>query len=176
MTRYRRHFVAGGTFFFTVALADRRHQTLIEHIDRFRAAYRLVHSRLPFKTIAICVLPDHLHAVWELPPGDSDYSRRWNLIKGGFSRGLPKVMDRSDSKVAKREKGIWQRRFWEHSIRDEIDLERHVQYIHYNPVKHGLVKRVADWPHSSFHRDVERGWLPANWGGGLIDTAGDFGE
>ncbi len=176
MSRYRRAKIEGGAFFFTVALADRSSDLLIREIDRLRRAYKRAQQRLPFETIAICILPDHLHALWLLPDGDADFASRWILFKSGFSRGLPPAASRSASKAAKREKGIWQRRYWEHAIRDDADLERHVDYIHYNPVKHGLVPRVRDWPHSSFHRYVERGILPADWGGGAMDTPGRFGE
>ena len=110
--------------------------------------------------------------VWTLPTDDADFSLRWSLIKAGFSRGLAASIRRSESKVVKREKGIWQRRFWEHQIRDELDLQRHVDYIHFNPVKHGHVMRVADWPYSSFHRYVERGIYPADWAGGAGDMVG----
>jgi putative transposase len=108
--------------------------------------------------------------------GDSDFASRWMRIKARFSRGLPASAARTASKVARREKGIWQRRYWEHVIRDDADLERHVDYIHYNPIKHGLVSRVIDWPYSSFHRHVERGVLPADWGGDAMDATGRFGE
>jgi putative transposase len=141
-----------------------------------RDIYRLVQQKRPFETVAICILPDHLHAIWTLPSDDIDYATRWNLIKGGFSRGLATATSRSASKIAKREKGIWQRRYWEHAIRDDADLERHVDYIHYNPVKHGLVSRVSDWPHSSFHQHVKRGLLPHDWGGDIQDVPGSFGE
>jgi len=175
MPNYRRAIVRGGVFFFTVVLADRSSNLLIEEIDRLRKAYRTVHERRPFETIAICVLPDHIHAVWALPEDDPDFSTRWNLIKAGFSRGLD-ARPRSQSKTSRREKGVWQRRYWEHTIRDDADLERHIDYIHFNPVKHGHVTRVADWPHTSFHRFVERGLLPPDWGGDLKDMAGSFGE
>ena len=175
MPYYRRNTIAGGTYFFTITLSDRNSTALIDNIERFRAAYRSVHTRLPFETLAICVLPDHLHAVWTLPPEDADYSQRWNLIKSGFSRNLPPVPERSESKRRKREKGIWQRRFWEHTIRDEADLQSHIDYVHYNPVKHGLAERVSDWPYSSFHRHVKLGWLSSDWAGGAMDI-GDFGE
>jgi putative transposase len=165
----------GSVFFFTVVLAERPSDLLVAEIDRLRQTYRTVQQRRPFETIAICVLPDHVHAVWALPEGDADFSTRWSLIKSGFSRGLdPK--SRSPSKVGKREKGIWQRRYWEHAIRDDSDLERHVDYIHFNPVKHGYVTRLANWPHSSFHRYVERGLLAADWGGDMRDIEGTFGE
>jgi putative transposase len=165
----------GSIFFFTVVLAERPSQLLSDEIDRLRTAYRAVQQRRPFETIAICVLPDHLHALWQLPEGDADFSSRWSLIKSGFSRGLDFKV-RSASQVGKREKGIWQRRYWEHAIRDDRDLERHVDYIHFNPVKHGHVTRVADWRHSSFHRYVERGLLAADWGGDVRDIQGSFGE
>ena len=175
MPQYRRAKIEGSVFFFTVVLAERPSNLLFEKIDRFRRIYRTIQQRRPFETIAICVLPDHLHALWALPEGDADFSTRWSLIKSGFSRGLdPKA--RSASKVAKREKGIWQRRYWEHAIRDNADLERHVDYIHFNPLKHGHVTRVADWPHSSFHRYVERELLAADWGGDVKDIKGSFGE
>jgi putative transposase len=174
---YLRAKLDGGTFFFTVTLADRSSNLLVQEIGLFREAYRSVQRRLTFTTVAICILPEHLHAIWTLPEGDIDYSKRWNLIKGGFSRYLPSSAVRSPSKIAKREKGIWQRRYWEHAIRDDADLVRHVDYIHFNPVKHGFVSRVCDWPHSSFHRFVERGDLPLDWGGDMhASSSGSFGE
>ncbi|HLZ02392.1 MAG TPA: transposase [Bradyrhizobium sp.] len=175
MPNYRRAHVEGGVFFFTVVLADRSSKLLIEEMDRLRQVYRTVQERRPFETIAVCILPDHIHALWALPENDRDFASRWSLIKSGFSRGID-AQPRSDSKIAKREKGIWQRRYWEHVIRDDADLARHVDYIHFNPVKHGHVTRVADWPHSSFHRFVERGWLDMDWGGDLKDIEGNFGE
>jgi len=175
MSNYRRANIKGGSFFFTVVLADRSSNLLIVEIDRLRSVYRTVQERRPFETIAICILPDHIHAIWALPQRDPDFSTRWNLIKGGFSRGV-EARERSQSKAIRREKGIWQRRFWEHAIRDDADLERHVDYIHFNPVKHGHVSRVADWPHSSFHRFVERGLLERDWGGEMGDLSGEFGE
>jgi len=175
MPNYRRANIKGGVFFFTVVLADRSSNLLIEEIDRLRRAYRSVQERRPFETIAVCVLPDHLHALWTLPEHDTDFAVRWSLIKSDFSRGLA-ARQRSQSKVSKREKGIWQRRYWEHAIRDDADLDRHIDYIHFNPVKHRHVSRVVDWPHSSFHRFVERGWVAADWGGDLKDIVGSFGE
>lgn len=168
MSRYRRSQAQGATFFFTVTLADRRSSMLVTQIERLRAVYASVRRESPFKTIAICVLPDHLHALWQLPVGDADFSSRWNQIKGGFSRALP-TGPLSASKLRKREKGIWQRRFWEHQIRDEADLRKHADYIHFNPVKHGHVARVTDWAHSSFHAYVKAGWLEADWGGTMDD-------
>jgi putative transposase len=177
MSRYRRARIEGGWFFFTVTLADRSADLLVRHIERLRSAYTAARSRDAFETIAICVLPDHLHAIWALPEDDADFSRRWSLIKHDFSCGLPASSDRSRSKLRKREKGIWQRRYWEHAIRNEADLLRHIDYIHFNPVKHGLVSRPCDWPHSSFHRYVARGLLPLDWGGDVRATARiSFGE
>ncbi len=166
MSRYRRSLLGGGTFFFTVVLADRHSALLVEQIERLRAVYRRVQGDYPFETVAICVLPDHLHAVWRLPVDDANFSLRWSLIKAGFSRGLSASLNRSQSKITKREKGIWQRRFWEHQIRDDLDLQRHVDYIHYNPVKHGHVTRVVDWPYSSFHRYVADGICRNDWAAG----------
>ncbi len=176
MSRYRRSLVPGATYFFTLTLATRSSTLLIDRINSIRSAYVNVHHRYPFQTIAICILPDHLHAIWVLPPDDADYSRRWQLIKRNFSTGLNASETRSQSKIVRREKGIWQRRFWEHQTQDDLDLQRHVDYVHFNPVKHGLVARVADWPHSSFHRYVARGELPADWAGGAIDSQGRYGE
>jgi REP-associated tyrosine transposase len=176
MSRYRRAKIAGGIFFFTVALADRRSDLLVRQIDRLRRVYRSVKHRYPFETVAICILPDHLHAIWSLPEDDADFSLRWSLIKSGFSRGLPSAAKRSVSKLAKREAGLWQRRYWEHAIRNDTDLARHVDYIHFNPVKHGHVARVRDWPHSSFHRYVAEGLLPSDWGGDVREMPGTFGE
>jgi putative transposase len=176
MSRYRRSLATGGTFFFTVNLADRKSRLLVEEIDRLRRAFEIARTRHPFKTIAYCVLPDHLHTVWRLPQDDANFGLRWSVIKRIFSSDLPAAA-LSASKIAKREKGLWQRRFWEHQIRDETDLQRHVDYVHFNPVKHGHVKRVADWPHSSFCVYVERKILPDDWAG--IDADGPshgFGE
>jgi len=175
MPDYRRAKISGHTFFFTVVLADRSSALLVDQVDRLRKVYQLVRERRPFETVAICVLPDHIHAIWTLPEGDADFSTRWSLIKSGFSRGLQEE-PRSPSKIVKREKGIWRRRFWEHTIRNDVDLERHIDYIHFNPVKHGHVTRVADWPHSSFHRYVEQGHLVADWGGDMKEIHGTFGE
>jgi putative transposase len=175
MSHYRRARVAGGTYFFTVALERRDSALLVEHVEALRAAYRKTAQDKPFTTLAICVLPDHLHTVWQLPEGDADFPLRWAAIKSAFSHGLPPAAERSASKQARREKGLWQRRFWEHQVRDEEDLRRHLDYVHFNPVKHGLVKRVAEWPYSSFHRYVKAGDLDEDWAGAVDDLAG-YGE
>jgi putative transposase len=164
MTAYRRVNVPGATYFFTVNLAQRRgNPLLVTRIDLLRQVFRDVKERHPFMIDAIVILPDHLHTIWTLPEGDSDFKTRWSLIKAGFSRHLPAGERRSDSRMKRGERGIWQRRYWEHVIRDERDFERHVDYIHWNPVKHGWVKRVADWSYSSFHAYVRRGVYPLDW-------------
>lgn len=130
-----------------------------------------------FRIEAAVILPDHLHAIWTLPDGDRDFSTRWMLIKAGFSRQLESGERRSKSRFVKGERGIWQRRYWEHFIRDEEDLARHADYIHYNPVKHGHVRQIKDWPHSTFHRHVNRGMYPIDWGGSAnADGDGKYGE
>lgn len=164
MSSYRRCRLAGATYFFTHVLQDRWHGLLVDHIDLLRNAYARVVRSHPVDTTAICILPDHVHAIWQMPEGDSDYPLRWRLIKWHFSRNLPFECALRSSQMRKREKGVWQRRFWEHRIRTEADLRRHVDYVHFNPVKHGFVDKVADWPHSSFRQHVQRGWLSPDWG------------
>lgn len=175
MVSYRRNFISGGTFFFTVTLRDRRARLLIEHIDALRQAFRTTRRERSFSIVAIAVLPEHLHAVLTLPSGDADFSGRWRRIKSLFTRALV-ARGVPLTKNSKGEYGLWQRRFWEHTIKDLADFERHIDYIHFNPVRHGLVARVWDWPYSSFRRYVRQGILPADWGGrGSVDT-GNFGE
>jgi len=165
MTEYRRAYIPGASWFFTVNLAERKgNSLLVRHIDELRSAFRQVRNNHPFRLDAVVVLPDHLHAIWTLPPGDADYSMRWNLLKGHFSRAIETGERISASREKRRERGLWQRRFWEHLLRDQDDFNRHVDYIHWNPVKHGWVKQVSDWPHSSFHAYVSRGVYAANWG------------
>ncbi len=176
MVAYRRNFIPGGSYFFTVTLLDRSSSLLVDRIDDLREAMRSVRAERPFTMDAVVVLPDHLHCIWTLPPGDTDYSLRWREIKSRFSRRVPLAENRTTGRMKKAERGIWQRRFWEHTLRDPLDVERHVDYIHYNPVKHGYAGCVADWPHSSFHRYVERGEYPQDWaGGGQCERSG-FGE
>jgi putative transposase len=163
MVHYRRARVPGGTFFFTVALRNRRAETLTKYIHLLTAVLRDARARRPFQVDACVVLPDHLHTIWTLPLNDTDYSGRWRWIKAAFVRGLC-ADGAAVSSNAKGECDVWQRRFWEHQIRDENDLARHVDYVHFNPVKHGLVQRVVDWPWSSFHRHVRSGVLPVEWG------------
>jgi putative transposase len=176
MTNYRRDHTPGATWFFTLNLADRNSRLLIDHIDLLRASFRTCMERHTWKIDAIVILPDHLHALCSLPPGDADYSTRWRQIKSGFSRALPRTETLSTSRTNKGERGIWQRRFWEHRIRDEDDFARHADYIHHNPRKHGYVERVADWPWSSFHRYVKAGVLPPDWAGNGDDLDHGAGE
>ncbi len=152
MSIYRRNFVPGGTYFFTVNLDDRNLRLLTENIELLRGAFRYTYARHPFTINAIVVLPDHLHAIWTLPNGDADFSMRWMLIKSYFSRGLKIAETTSPSRQRRRERGIWQRRFWERTIRDEADFAGHVDYIHYNPVKHGHAPDQTAWPYSSYRR------------------------
>lgn len=166
MPRYVRAFAPGGTFFFTVALLERDRKLLAERIDDLRLAFREVRRERPFTIDAIVVLPDHLHCLWTLPPDDADFSTRWRRIKSIFSRSIERAERLSERRMHKHERGIWQRRFWEHLIRDERDFESHADYIHYNPVKHGHVTRALDWPHSSFHLYVKRGIYTPDWGAG----------
>ncbi|HET7649354.1 MAG TPA: transposase [Gammaproteobacteria bacterium] len=173
---YRRALVPGGTYFFTVNLADRRADLLVRHIEEFRQVLGKVKRLHPLYLVAMAVMPDHLHTIWRLPEGDADYPMRWALIKAGFSRRLAAVERVRQSRKAKRERGIWQRRYWEHQIRDEADLARHVDYIHYNAVKHGLVARPADWPHSTLHAYIERGLVAPDWGASASDIGSGYGE
>jgi len=169
MPDYRRCRVAGGTFFFTVVTHGRR-PILADELGRscLSRAMRQTRARHPFQVIAMVLLPDHLHAVWSLPQGDQAYSRRWSRIKELFTQayltsgGTESVISPSRSKH--RERAIWQRRFWEHACQDEDDLSRCVDYIHWNPVKHGLVECVKDYPWSTFHRHVRTGDYEEDWG------------
>lgn len=175
---YRRAKVTGGTYFFTVNLAERKRNLLVEHVDVLRAAVHKVKSAHRFHIDAMVILPDHLHAVWTLPAGDYDYATRWMLIKAGFSRQIPKDERRNNSRIAKGERGIWQRRYWEHVIRDERDYAKHLDYVHYNPVKHRYVERVADWPYSTFHRYLKAGVYSEDWAGNPEENHDDtrYGE
>lgn len=161
MSHYRRHYVSGGSWFFTVNLRNRYSDLLVNHIDALRLATAQVKRRKPFTINAWVVLPEHMHCIWTLPEDDSDYSGRWRDIKKCFTRTL-------------QTNGIWQPRFWEHTLRNEEDYRRHMDYIYINPVKHGWVKRVQDWPYSTFHRDVKNGVYPLDWAGDYNEfTAGE---
>ena len=169
MPNYRRYFVQGGSFFFTLVTANRM------PIFREEPACRLLGSCLraerekrSFRTEAIVLLPDHLHTIWSLPAGDASYSIRWAAIKASFTRlwlesgGMEQEVTPGRRRELRR--GVWQARFIEHTIRDEDDWENHVQYIHYNPVKHSMVSCPQEWPWSSFHRYARQGWYPIDWG------------
>ena len=162
MVNYRRNRVAGGTYFFTVTLRNRRADFLTAYFAELKLALRATHQEKPFETVAMVVLPQHLHVVWTLPAEDADYENRWRKIKSHFTQLLLKA-GVALNQNARGEYDLWQARFWEHTIRDERDLQHHVAYIYHNPVKHGWAKNVADWAYSTFHRDVVRGLFPANW-------------
>jgi putative transposase len=168
MSRFRRA-AGGSTFFFTV-ISHRRRPILCDSVIRtsLRAAIHAVRAHLPFAIDAWVLLPDHLHCIWTLPEGDSDYSARWSQIKHRVSFNCRDAYDDSllgRSGKARGEAAIWQRRFWEHRIRDEADMERHVDYIHFNPVRHGHAAHAAAWPYSTFSRYVREGVYPPDWGG-----------
>jgi len=163
---YRRAWHPGGTYFFTINLLERAgNDLLVRHADALRTSISQVRALHPFRIHAWVVLPEHMHCVIELPDGDVDFALRIRLIKMLFSKAVPAAERRSDVRVRRNERGIWQRRYWEHAIRDEADYRAHMDYVHINPLKHGLVARVADWPHSTFHRWVERGAYPNDWAG-----------
>jgi len=164
MPDYRRIRIPGGTYFFTVNLLERYpNDLLVRHVDALRDAVRRVRRRYPFHIDAWVLLPDHLHTVWTLPPGDDDYASRWRTVKQHFSRALERSEYRSEVRRRRGERGIWQRRFWEHAIRDEADYAAHVDYVHINPLKHEYVERLCDWPHSTFHKYVRAGIYPLDW-------------
>lgn len=181
----------GATVFFTHVIAHRGDDLLTRHIDVLRAAVAATLAERPFTVESWVVLPDHLHAIWTLPEGDSDYATRWGAIKARFSMGLrragfgapaelPIVVSgryaglKPGLRVGKREAGIWQRRYWDHHIRDQADFDAHIRYCWGNPVKHGFVERAVDWPYSSIHRDIRLGRVEPEWAGVVQD--GGFGE
>lgn len=173
MSHYRRYFQPGGTYFFT--LKTEFNASLFANDNAVRllgTILRKTQNKWPFEMPAIVLLPDHWHALWTLPPGDSNYSARLGWLKlqftGNYLRAGGKEQWTSASRRRNRRRGVWQRRFWEHTIEDENDYERHFDYIHWNPVKHGYVKSPAEWPHSSFHRWVAAGVYPANWGSSIL--------
>jgi putative transposase len=174
--RYRRALVGGGTYFFTVNLANCNATTLVDNVELLREVIRTVKTRHPFHIDAMVILPEHLHAMWTLPEGDSDFPTRWMLIKATFSRQIAKGEALRPSRVKKEERGVWQRRYWEHLIRDDRDYEKHVDYIHYNPVKHGYVIRASDWRYSSIHRYIANGVISSDWGNADTTVEGVYGE
>ncbi len=173
--RYRRAFVPGGSFFFTLVMQGRRPVfASAETVDVLCEAFRSVRSTRPFELDAMVILPDHMHCIWTLPKDDADFATRWRLVKTWFTKhcdpALRIVPDRAGA--ARNEQALWQHRYWEHMLRDEIDFSRHVEYIHFNPVKHGLVASAMDWPYSSFRQYVEAGVYPPDWGQGMKDIDG----
>ncbi len=167
MPDYRRAWHPGGTYFLTVNLLQRQGNDLLtRHIDLLRQSVGSVRRRHLFHIHGWVVLPDHLHCVIELPLNDADFATRWWLIKMTFSKALPRTECLSAVRARRGERGIWQRRYWEHLIRDQADFRAHMDYVHVNPLKHGLVTRVADWPYSTFHRLVANGVYPPDWAGG----------
>ncbi len=183
MSDYRRYFVPGGTYFFTV-VTEGRAQLFDLNSARtiLGSVIRQCFLRYPVDVVAIVLLPNHIHALWTLPTGNDRYSLRWRWIKREFTRAWLDLggveQSRQSTRLIERRRGVWQRRFWEHAIRDEVDLEAHFDYIHYNPVKHGLVQRPRDWPWSSFHRWVQAGHYHIDWAAGqdLVQLPGDAGE
>jgi putative transposase len=175
MPNYRRAWMKVGTYFFTVNMLKRHNNDLlVRHIDLLREVVRGVANEVranhPFIIHGWVVLPDHLHYVIELPQGDDNFAIRWKLIKSNFSRRIEKTEWLSDVRKQRGERGIWQRRFWEHLIRDERDFQAHMDYVHINPVKHGLVSRVQDWPYSTFHLLAKDGTYPVDWGGDVVSA------
>ncbi|MFA6041268.1 MAG: transposase [Methylophilus sp.] len=165
---YRRAWHAGGTYFFTLNLLKRKdNDLLVKHVNVLKNAIKQVKQAHPFIIHAWVILPDHMHCVIELPQDDLDFATRLRLIKINFSKALPKTEYRSPVRLKRGERGVWQRRYWEHLIRDEADYIAHIDYVHINPVKHGLVKQVKDWPYSTFHKIVKLGIYPADWGGNM---------
>lgn len=157
MSDYRRLYISRGCYFFTLATHQRTPVFNDHSLPHLKAALLSATMRMPFRIPAIVVLPDHLHCLWSLPTGDADFSRRWQFIKASFTRRLKRI----DKKICM---PIWQNRYWEHWIRDEADFQRHLDYIHYNPVKHGYVINPGDWPWSSFRSHVGRGLYVPDWG------------
>ena len=170
MPDYRRNRVPGGTYFFTVCLADRRSSLLVGQIDALRTAVKKVRAQRPFHIDAWVILPDHMHCLWTLPEGDADFPGRWREIKKAFSKQIPLNECRTAVMVERGERGIWQRRYWEHTILDDRDYALHMDYTHFNPVKHGLVSHAAAWPLSTFHRCIKRGLYPDDWQGSDDDV------
>ncbi|MGH8468660.1 MAG: REP-associated tyrosine transposase [Gammaproteobacteria bacterium] len=179
MATFRRAVTPGATYFFTVN-TYRRQARLTDPpvVSALREALWAVKRAHRFTIDAFVLLPDHLHCLWTLPEGDADYALRWNLVKRRVSGQVRHLIatDLTSSRSKRRELGLWQRRFWEHQIRDDLDFAKHVDYVRWNPVKHGYVIRVADWPYSSFHRYVTRGLYPLTWASHAEDDAGRYGE
>lgn len=177
MPRYRRAHIPGGTYFFTVVTLARQPILLEPEIRAaLREAVILTSARYPFHIDAWVLLPEHLHCIWTLPEGDDRYGMRWSLIKRHVTQAAKLPGNGTRSRVTRREGNLWQRRYWEHVIRDEHDFERHVDYIHWNPVKHGLVQTALEWPYSTFHRYVRQGVYAPDWGTFIDYPNESFGD
>lgn len=168
MPDYRRIFLPGGTYFFTVVTYQRQPIFSDESARHcLQQSSRQIETVMPYQTLAFVLLPDHLHCLWRLPEGDSDYSKRWGRIKSGFTKQWRQrtrlTAGLSQSRIKHREGNVWQRRFWEHSIRDEEDFRRHVDYVHYNPIKHSYVKCAHAWPYSTYKRWLGNGFYTDDW-------------
>lgn len=177
--QYHRAFVPGGQYFFTVVTESRQNfLTNDVTVDLLRQAFRQVMLKRPFTIDAAVILPDHLHCIWTLPTDDQDFSTRWRLIKTWFTKHyqLESSLKPNAARIKKQQQALWQHRFWEHVLRDEHDYENHVNYIHFNPVKHGYTSRPSEWRYSSFHRFVKQGILPWDWGGQRIEFDCDVGN
>ncbi len=187
MSDYRRYFVPGGTYFFTIVTYD-RHPILTDDLGRLHLhnAFIKIKRKMPFHQLACCLLPEHLHAIWIMPPNDANYAIRWKRIKEEFTQAWLAAGGReahvTPSQQKRGERGVWQPRFWEHTLEDENDLEAHFDYIHWNPRKHRLVTRIQDWPWSTFHKHVRLGHYAMDWGGteptnfSTIESFGEPGE
>jgi putative transposase len=159
MSEYKRFYQPGGHYFFTLVTHKRKSLFNIpENITHLKTAIQKVKTEYPFKLEAMVLLPDHLHCIWKLPNDSQDFSTRWRLIKRYFSMQVVAPLNH------RHEKQVWQRRFWEHAIRNERDWQQHIDYIHYNPVKHGYAVSAKEWPHSTFHLWVQKGLYDAHWG------------
>ncbi len=187
MSNYRRAHIPGGTFFFTIKTENNAPIFAEQHnVILLGQIIRETKERWPFEVNAMVLLPDHLHAIWSLPPGDDDYPARWGWFKKEFTKRYlsqgGNEQHTSPSRKRYRRRGVWQRRYWEHTIEDEEDFEAHFDYVHWNPVKHKYVSCPRDWPHSSFHRWVVAGVYDIHWGCGqrvpmsVANSDRDFGE
>lgn len=181
MSEYIRSYTQGATYFFTLVSYNRRDIFCNEDfLQAFKNSIKQIQQQYHFEIIAWVQLPDHLHCIWKMPENDANYSMRWSQIKRLTTQACPQYQlslnELSHSKAKRHERGVWQRRFFEHQIKDEADLIKHMDYLHYNPIKHGLVTRVLDWPYSSFHRCVRQGFYAEDWSGGSIGFSEVFSD
>jgi putative transposase len=167
--QYRRAYTKGGCYFFTVVTEKRQPLFLDDtNVNLLRDAFRAVMKKYPFVMDAVVILPDHLHCIWTLPANDADFSTRWRLIKTRFTKQCAYQYKQTPNanRIKKKQQAIWQHRYWEHQLRDERDVEQHIDYIHYNPVKHHYVNKASDWQYSSIHRYIKQGVIAEDWGVG----------